>query len=132
MPLHPYIANALKAGANLPTVYKLPVEAARAQAKARYANTAARFPVADVRDIVIPGGAGEIRARVYTPIGTGRFPLLVFLIIEVIQIILLLIYSQIKHWVFILFVFVLLLTQVLEYNFQDLKSSMNNLLELLR
>ena len=78
MPLHPYIANALKAGANLPTVDKLPVEAARAQAKARYANTAARFPVADVRDIVVPGGAGEIRARVYTPIGTGRFPLLVF------------------------------------------------------
>ena len=77
MPLHPYITHALKLGESLPTADKLSVGEARAQAKARYAHTAARFAVANARDIVIPAGAG-IGARVYTPIGTGPFPLLAF------------------------------------------------------
>lgn len=35
-------------------------------------------PVAKVEDIKIPGAAGEIPARVYTPSGTGPFPVLVY------------------------------------------------------
>jgi len=34
--------------------------------------------VASVQDIIVPGGAGQIPARVYTPQGTGPFPVIVF------------------------------------------------------
>ncbi|HUQ43895.1 MAG TPA: alpha/beta hydrolase [Candidatus Limnocylindria bacterium] len=35
-------------------------------------------PVADVRDLTIPGPAGEIQARLYAPEGAGPFPVLVY------------------------------------------------------
>ncbi len=78
MALHPYIAKALLAGAALPGIDTLPIDAARAQVKARYAKATTPHPVGAVRDIGVAGGAGMIPARVYTPAGTGPFPLLVF------------------------------------------------------
>ena len=78
MPLHPYIAAALQAGADLPGVETLPIAAARAQVKARYPTPSSPHPVGAVRDIVLQGGSGDLRARVYTPPGTGPFPLVVF------------------------------------------------------
>jgi acetyl esterase len=78
VPLHPYIASALRAAENLPALETQSVPAARAQVKARYATSAPPHPVGEVRDITLPGGGHDIRARVYTPQGGGPFPLLVF------------------------------------------------------
>lgn len=78
MPVHPHIAAALQAGADLPRVETLPIAEARALVKARYPTPASPHPVGAVRDIVLQGGSGDLRARVYTPPGAGPFPLLVF------------------------------------------------------
>ena len=78
MPLHPHIATALKAAEGLPAANTLPVDAARAQAKARYPVNDPPRPVGAVRDIMLPGGDHAIRARVYNPKGSGPFPLLMF------------------------------------------------------
>ena len=78
MPLHPHIANALKAAESLPAANTLPVDQARAQAKARYPMKDPPRPVGAVRDILLPGGDHAIRARVYNPPGTAPFPLLTF------------------------------------------------------
>lgn len=68
-------------------LHKLTVKAARQQATpadAVAAVMAARHvdpgPAAAVatRDIVIPGPAGEIKARIYTPQGDGPFPVVVY------------------------------------------------------
>ena len=45
---------------------------------ASQARGSAPEPVADVRDFVIPGPAGNILARGYTPAGAGPFPVLVY------------------------------------------------------
>jgi acetyl esterase len=78
MPLHPYIAQALKAAEGLPGIDTLPVPAARAQVKARYAKAARPHAVGAVRDILLQGGDHRIAARVYHPPGAGPFPMLVF------------------------------------------------------
>ena len=78
MPLHPYIASALRAAGSLPGIDTLPVDQARAQVKARYPRPVTPHPVGHVRDIHVRGGAGQIPARVYTPPGSGPFPLLMF------------------------------------------------------
>jgi len=77
MPLHPKIRSALQAAEGQPALETQPIAEARAQAKASYAPTVP-VPVGAVEDIVLPGGHGGIRARLYTPAGTGPFPLLVF------------------------------------------------------
>ena len=78
MPLHPYIAAALAAGADLPAIDTLPITAARAQVKARYPMAAAPHHVGSVSDITLPGGDCDIRARVYRPSGAGTFGIVVF------------------------------------------------------
>jgi len=78
VPLHPYIAAALAAGADLPAIDTLPITAARAQVKARYPMAAAPHHVGSVSDITLPGGDCDIRARVYRPSGAGTFGIVVF------------------------------------------------------
>lgn len=78
MPLHPHIRSALQTAAGLPPLETQPLAQARAQAKARYASVIAAPAIGAARDLSIPGLAGAIGARVYTPEGPGPFPLLVF------------------------------------------------------
>lgn len=44
----------------------------------RYLWRGQRSRLASVADIRLPGGAGDIGARVYTPVGSGPFPLMVY------------------------------------------------------
>lgn len=81
MPLDPQVRAALDAQAALgiPAAYTLPVPEARRQTLEQHALLALRrVPVAAVADRTIPGPAGEIAMRIYTPEGPGPFPLLVF------------------------------------------------------
>ena len=78
MPLHPHIQSALNAGKGLPPLEVQPIAEARLQAKARYITSVPSPPIGAVRQISIPGPAGKIPARVYTPVGRGPFPLLLF------------------------------------------------------
>src|SRR5258707_9315422 len=77
MPLHPKLCWARNAAGGQPPLDSQPIAEARAQAKASYAPTVP-VPVGAVEDFVLPGGHGDIRARLYTPAGKGPFPLLVF------------------------------------------------------
>lgn len=54
-----------------------PADAVRSLLEKQGQSTAP-MPVGNVKDIKIPGPAGDIAARVYTPAGTGPFPLLVY------------------------------------------------------
>lgn len=81
MPVDPQTQAMLDetAALNLPPFYMLPVEEARAQAIATNIDPAvAPEPVAHVENRTIPGPAGAIPIRVYTPAGTGPFPVLVY------------------------------------------------------
>ena len=79
MPVDPQIQALLDAGRHLPRTETLAVPAARAQYEARIAAMAPPAQVARVeeRSIAGPGGA-PLRLRIYTPVGQGPFPLLVF------------------------------------------------------
>lgn len=62
-----------------PPIWELPLAVAREASEAmnlRFAGPPP--PIADVRDIEIPGPAGAIPARVYTPAGRAPFPLLAY------------------------------------------------------
>lgn len=78
MPLDPQVRVILDqmAAAGLLSSEKMSVEEARASSKARPA--AAPEPVARVEDRLLPGPAGDLPIRVYTPEGTGPFPILIF------------------------------------------------------
>ncbi|MES2536960.1 MAG: alpha/beta hydrolase [Pseudomonadota bacterium] len=78
MPLHPVIQAALASAEGVPPYHTLPVGQARAQAKKGYPPKQTPVPVDAVRDFAIPGPAGAIPVRVYTPPGTGPHPILVF------------------------------------------------------
>lgn len=70
MALHPQVASALKVAEelNLPALNTQTPEAARAAAKERTANAPRELEdVASVRDTTIPGPAGDIPVRIYTP-----------------------------------------------------------------
>ena len=82
MPLHPQTAAIVdgmaQANAGRPEMH----EQKPPEARAGYLALAAMFPpgpdVANVEDRTIPGPAGEIPIRCYTPAGQGPFPVLVF------------------------------------------------------
>jgi acetyl esterase len=63
----------------LPPLNEMPVEQARATYKAVVADCALKpEPVASIVDKAIPGSAGDIPVRIYTPEGNGLFPLVVY------------------------------------------------------
>jgi hypothetical protein len=65
--------------AALPVIETLSVKDARAQIIERMkAANLPTLPVASVADRTIPGPAGDLPVRIYTPNGTSPFPLLVF------------------------------------------------------
>jgi acetyl esterase len=80
MPLHPLA----KAFLRLPFIesskplHTLSVREAREQFNEQVTLMPRGDPVAEVEDILIPGPAGDIPARVYTPDGEGKLPLCVY------------------------------------------------------
>ena len=78
MPVDPQIQALLDKGTGVPATHTLPVDVARAQYEARIALMAPAAEIASVREQTIDGPGASVRIRIYTPRGTGPFPLLVF------------------------------------------------------
>lgn len=78
MPVDPQIQNILDVIATLPPMHTLSVAEARARMEKRPETGLRIAPVAKVEDRVIARAGGAIPLRVYTPNGTGPFPLIVF------------------------------------------------------
>jgi acetyl esterase/lipase len=78
MPVDPQMQVVLDARAALPPIHTLSVADARAQFKLPRPPGLRIAEVASVADRAIPGPGGPLRLRVYTPPGSGPFPLLVF------------------------------------------------------
>jgi acetyl esterase len=80
VPLDSQIAAELCARAEVTPFYRMPPAEARAAYEAMIA-AAPRLnePIADVEDQAIPGPAGELAVRVYTPPGQGPFPILLYI-----------------------------------------------------
>ena len=80
MPLDPQVKVYLDqiGELNAPALSTLPPEVVRQGIAVQYANAPAGEPVAKVENRTIPGPAGEIPVRIYTPEGSGPFPILVY------------------------------------------------------
>jgi acetyl esterase len=78
MPVDPQMQAILDARAWLPPIHTLSVPEARARFKGPRPPGLRVAEVASVADRTIPGPGGLLGLRVYTPPGTGPFPLLVF------------------------------------------------------
>ena len=78
MPVDAQIQALLDKGTGVPATHTLPVDVARAQYEARIALMAPPADVAGVGERTIDAPGGSLRIRIYTPHGTGPFPLLVF------------------------------------------------------
>jgi len=82
VPLDPKVRELLDLRAKAPPMGTVPVEAMRKSACSQMAELfrtgLVSVSVAAVEDRVIPGPAGDLPARVYTPEGRGPFPIVVF------------------------------------------------------
>ena len=78
MAVDPQIQALLDRGTGVPATHTLPVADARRQYEARIALMAPPAKVATVSERSIEGPRGPIRLRIYTPVGQGPFPLMVF------------------------------------------------------
>jgi len=78
MALHPVIQQALAAAEGMPTYDQLTPAQARAQARRAYPPRTQPVPVAALQDRSIPGPAGAMAVRIYTPAGAGPHPVVVF------------------------------------------------------
>jgi acetyl esterase len=78
MPVDPQIQALLDRGTGVPATHTLAVPEARRQYEARIAIMAPGPTVANVGERDIDGPGGKLRLRIYTPEGSGPFPLLVF------------------------------------------------------
>ncbi|MBN8907437.1 MAG: alpha/beta hydrolase, partial [Rhodospirillales bacterium] len=78
MPVDPQIQALLDLRAKLPPLHTLSVAEAREQFAAREIPGLRIPEIAAVRTISIAGPAGPLALRVYTPLGRGPFPLMVF------------------------------------------------------
>jgi acetyl esterase len=81
MPLDPQVQAFLEqlAAAGAPPLHELSVAEARQVIVALFSTQGDPEPVGAVVERTIPGAAGEMPARIYTPYGTGPFPVLVYL-----------------------------------------------------
>jgi acetyl esterase len=80
MPLDPQAKQMMDqiTAAGMPALDEMSVPEARQAIQAMVAMGAEPPPVAAVTNRTIPGPAGEIPVRIYTPAGTGPFPALVY------------------------------------------------------
>jgi len=78
MPLDPKIASMLS-GAQWPGAANMPLDDLRALGR-QFSTASGPLPVplASVRDDAFAGPAGDVPVRIYTPVGDGPFPLIVF------------------------------------------------------
>ena len=78
MPLDPQARKILdlRAQAGLPETHTL--SPAQSRTNSRLLPAPIGPEVAMVQDILVPGESGNLTARVYTPIGNGPFPILVW------------------------------------------------------
>ncbi|CAN5911925.1 alpha/beta hydrolase [soil metagenome] len=78
MPVDPQIQALLDKGTGVPATHTLPVAEARRLYEARIAVMAPPAGVATVAELSIEGPGGARALRLYTPLGQGPFPLMVF------------------------------------------------------
>src|SRR5436853_4881535 len=78
MPLDPQIKTLLDQMAGLPHLEELPVAEARKQVESRIPVNLPTLPVASVSNRSIPGPAGNLPIRIYTPNANAASPLMVF------------------------------------------------------
>lgn len=78
MPVDPQIRALLDRGTGVPATHTLQVTEARRQYEARIALMAPPPQMAKVAERRIDGAGGRIVLRIYTPEGSGKFPLMVF------------------------------------------------------
>ena len=80
MPLDPQAQAFLEhlAATGAPPLHELSVEQARQVIVTLFETQGEPEPIRAVQDCTIPGAAGEMPARIYTPHGTGPFPVLVY------------------------------------------------------
>jgi acetyl esterase len=78
MPVDLQIQALLDRGTGVPATHTLPVAEARRQYEARIALMAPPAAVATIAERSIDGPGGPLRLRVYTPVGSGPFPLMMF------------------------------------------------------
>jgi acetyl esterase len=78
MPVDPQIQVLLDAGSGVPDTHTMSVPDARAAYERRIAAFAPPASVQNVREISIAGPGGPLKLRIYTPMGKGPFPLVVF------------------------------------------------------
>jgi len=78
MPVDPQIQVLLDRAAGLPGTHTLSVAAARKRYDALVPALPPSAPIAAVRERVIDGPGGPLKLRIYTPMGAGPFPLIVF------------------------------------------------------
>lgn len=78
MPVDPQIQALLDKGTGVPATHTLPVAEARRLYEARIAVMAPPAGVATVAELSIEGPGGALALRLYTPLGQGPFPLMVF------------------------------------------------------
>jgi acetyl esterase len=78
MPVDPQIQALLDKGSGVPATHTLPVDKARTQYESRIPLMGKAAPIAAVAERHIAGSGGDLRLRIYTPAGTGPFPLMVF------------------------------------------------------
>jgi acetyl esterase len=62
----------------LPPLRQLPVQEARARAIAMSRRNVSAPPIADAADRTIPGPGGDLKLRIFTPPGSGPFPVVVY------------------------------------------------------
>ena len=77
MPVDPQIQTLLDRGTGVPATHTLPVAEARRQYEARIALMAPPAQVAKIVERSIDGPGGPLKLRIYTPVGSGPFPLLI-------------------------------------------------------
>src|SRR5262249_50714391 len=78
--LDPQVAADLSARAGVTPFYRLSAQEGRAAFEAlRAAAPKLNDPVVRVENHVIPGPGGEIAVRVYSPVGQGPFPSLLYI-----------------------------------------------------
>lgn len=78
MPVDPQIQALLDRGTGVPATHTLPVAEARRQYEARIALMAPSAPVAKIAERSIDGPGGPLKLRIYTPVGSRPFPLMIF------------------------------------------------------
>lgn len=78
MPLHPVISEAIKRIAAEPPIAQFDVPEGRRRMRARPLPNIKKAPVASIHNVDVAGRDGAVPIRVYTPRGSGPFPIVFY------------------------------------------------------